>query len=215
MPLPRPEDYVDLALRVHDKFTHNMPDHVDKDALLGAALESLVVRCARYDEGRWPDVRTYLTFNVYNAMKDELRKSTEGRSFRNEGLGYSSVHFISANLRVNGADKQPIEMVETFESRAMTTDALIEWLDVLVALGAPSKKLTSQESFAMAHWLLGWPAYEISEELGVSVSRVTQILDNAWLKVWPGNVRGIRKRNRRGREDGTRDTEGPRARLAA
>jgi DNA-directed RNA polymerase specialized sigma24 family protein len=180
---------------------------------LGAALERLVVCCLSFDDSRGRTAKDYVVSNIYYAMIDEMRSTPLGRSARRIKLGYRPVEYISMSAKVRGTSGM-IEVEDTLVAPGMSSDSLDDWLDLLRALGAPERPLVRNESVALAHWMLGWPSCEIAEMLGVTQSRVSQILDSAFKKVWPDKKRNYLKGTRRDRVV-SNDSTGSRSRLAA
>lgn len=155
------------------KFVRKLPAHVDIDSLRGAAYEALVRGVDSFQPGRSATVAMWVTQKAWFAMQDELRRQDFlSRADRKAG---ADVVCVSLDQTVRDSEYGELTMVDTIAGTA-DVEAQVILMDELRRLWG---QLTERERVIVQGFAAGLSGAEIAEQLGVSESRVSQILTRA------------------------------------
>lgn len=154
-------------------FCKNLPQHLDLDAIRGAAYESLVRSDQRYDAGRTTKgFAAFACMRAWYAMQDECRYydvsslSLSGRSGN-----------ARRDVRVTSFDAEHGEEAATLYD--MVSAVVDETSSETLALVMSSPRLDRRDKTVCVMLALGFLHREVGEHLGVTESRVSQLVARA------------------------------------
>lgn len=168
------EQHYEYTLALHAAFVGRLPPHVDRDALQGAALEALVTVARRYRPDRDAKFSTYARARIVGAMGDELRK-LDHASRRERADGTAVPPPISLQTVVSDDETDMGTLGDLVASRRDTQAEALRTLEIREAFDT----MTERELPIVLRSLAGERQQSIAADLGVTDSRVSQILARA------------------------------------
>ncbi len=169
-PSADPRRHLELVRRIAGALAKRLPRHIERDELIALGNLGLVEACARFDTRRRVAFSTFATLRIRGAMLDGLRRldplaREERARLRHDEVATASVVLVEMSPAADGmeAGKRADELLEEREQREQLARSL-------EALPARRRRVLER------HYFDQQPLHSIGRELGVSESRVCQLV---------------------------------------
>lgn len=202
--------HLPLVDRLVRRLSHRIPSHMDKDALTGAGMEGLVKAVDAYDPKHGLALEQYASLRIRGALRDELRKQDPlsrkqraqvraldcARGELEHELGRSVADHEAAHraelsqdaLHESRSSAVFVEfssiMEETVEGDSPAVESLVANRAELERVFAALDRRPEREQLAVSlYYIEDLNLDEVGQILGVSASRVSQLLRRARAEV--------------------------------
>lgn len=159
-------EHLTLSDKYIGQFCRRLPTHVDSDAIRGAGREALVKAAIHFDPNHGAAFSSYLYTRTMGAMQDECRKLDPNSRYC---APEDRIGTVSMDQPIGDREGRML-LGETIRSRDFA-EPVCARLDLIAAL----KKLPERQRLVAVAKAVGMTGHELSERLGVTESRVSQI----------------------------------------